>query len=91
MASDGVFPLDEDVICTYMDLDRLIETAGLSETENKIVQYLMQGYAISDIAECLGHVRQTSETMFERAVEKIVAKNNADWVACYSDKPMSQF
>lgn len=90
VATEGVFPLDEDVICTYIDLDDLIENAGLSETERKIVRYLMEGYGISDIAEYLGHARQTSEEMFARAVDKIVAKNNARWEACRCDRKMSE-
>lgn len=84
-----MFPLNEDVVCTYIDLDMLIETCGLSQTEKLIVSYLMQGYGLSDIAEYLGHARQTSNEMFDRAVEKITAENNRRWEACHSDKPCS--
>lgn len=91
LATEGVFPLDEDVLCTYMDLDALIDAAGLSETEAKIVDFLMQGYGLSDIADYLGHARQTSDTMLERAVEKIVAANNQRWDECYGEKPLSQW
>jgi len=78
------------VLCTYIDLDRLIETAGLSEGEMQIVQYLMQGYAISDIAEYTTRARQTCDEMFSRAVDKIVRKNNANWEACVCDRKYSE-
>lgn len=91
VSTEGVFPLDENVICTYIDLDVLIDSAGLSDTESKIVDFLMQGYSLGDIADYLGHARQASDTMLNRAVEKIVARNNQRWDLCYGDKPLSQW
>lgn len=82
MESNGVFPLNEDAICIYADLDRLIETAGLSKAEWVTVQWLMRGYALSDIAEKYGKTRQTFEVFLKRAVDKIVKKNNSDWLVC---------
>lgn len=90
LSTEGVFPLEDDVLCTYIDLDVLIEACGLSQMEQKIVDWLMQGYGLTDIAEVLGYVRQTADTMFDRAVEKIVSENNRRWLSCYSDKPISQ-
>lgn len=79
MTTDGVFELNEDALCIYADLDRLIETADLSPLERKTVEFLMYGYSITDIAENFGKTRQSYEIMFKRAVKKIVAKNNKDW------------
>ena len=69
-------------MCVYADLDSLIERAGLSEQERLTVDYLMQGYIITDIAEHFGKSRQNFEILFGRAVEKIVNRNNADWEEC---------
>lgn len=82
LTTDGVFPLNEDALCIYADLDSLIERAGLSESERMTVDLLMKGYVLSDIAEYFGKVRQTFEKLFRRAVKKIVKQNNADWEAC---------
>lgn len=79
MTTDGVFPLNEDVLCIYADLDSLIERAGLTENERLIVDYLMKGYLLSDIAEHYGKSRQNFEILLKRAVKKIVKRNNADW------------
>ncbi len=59
--------------------------------EKAIVTFLMQGYGVSDVADYLGHARQTTDTMFDRAVEKIVARNNQLWTECYADRPMAEF
>lgn len=82
LATDGVFPLNEDIICIYADLDSLIERAGLSNQERLTVDLMMKGYILSDIAEHYGKARQTFEILFKRAVKKIVKRNNADWEAC---------
>ena len=80
--TDGVYPLNEDVICVYADLDSLIERAGLSDGERMTVDLLMRGYAIADIAEYYNKTRQTFEILLKRAVKKIVKCNNADWEKC---------
>lgn len=82
LSSDGSYGIDEDALCIYADLDSLIERAGLSEQEHLTVDYLMQGYIITDIAEHFGKSRQNFEILFGRAVEKIVSRNNADWEEC---------
>ena len=79
MNTDGVFALNEDVICIYASLDSLIDRAGFSPAEEMIVKHLMEGYALADIAEHYGKTRQTFEVLFRRAVRKIVKRNNADW------------
>ena len=81
MTTDGVFELNEDALCIYADLDRLIENADLSPLEKKTVEWLMYGYSIGDIAETFGKSRQMYEILFKRAVKKIVGANNAEWEA----------
>lgn len=76
-----MFGINEDILCIYADLDSLIERTDLSRSEREAVEYLMKGYALSDIAFHFGKSRQTYETVFRRAVKKIVRQNNADWEA----------
>lgn len=77
--TDGVFALNEDILCIYADLDSLIERAGLSDQELLTVKLLMKGYIISDIADHYGKARQTFEILEKRAIKKIVKQNNANW------------
>lgn len=79
MNTDGVFALNEDVICLYADLDSLIDRAGLSAQELLTVDLLMKGYTLRDIGEHYGKSRQNFEILMNRAVKKIVKRNNADW------------
>lgn len=82
LTTDGVFALNEDVLCVYADLDSLIARAGLSDQERLTVDLLMKGYVLSDIAEHYGKSRQNFEILLKRACKKIVKRNNADWEEC---------
>ena len=79
MSTDGVFALNEDIICIYAYLDSLIDRAGLSKTERTTVDLLMRGYVLSDIADYFQKSRQCFDILMKRAVKKIVKRNNADW------------
>ena len=79
LTTEGVFALNEDILCIYADLDSLIERAGLSKNERLTVDLLMRGYIISDIAEHYGKSRQNFEILLKRAVNKIVKRNDEDW------------
>lgn len=71
--------MNEDALCIYADLDRLIGKADLSPLEQKTVEFLMYGYTISDIAENFGKSRSLYDILFKRAIKKIVAANNREW------------
>lgn len=73
----------EPILVTYLDLERLMNTCGLSKMERETVDYLMQGYSAADIADHLCKTRQTIETMFKRAVAKICARNEETWRETY--------
>ena len=64
--------MSEPVTVTYMDLDRLIDTCGLSDEEMKIVDLLMRGWTKSDIDELLDI---DSAAILNGAVDKIVEQN----------------
>ena len=82
MNTDGVFALNEDILCIYADLDSLIERAGLSKTERLTVDLLMKGYMLTDIADHFQKSMQSFDILMKRAVKKIVRQNNADWEEC---------
>lgn len=81
--TDGVPVFSELVVCTYLDLDRLIEQAGLSPGQRRVVDYLMRGYCGKDIADHLGVVQQNVPVQLQKAVKKIVAANRRNWEECY--------
>ena len=82
LTTDGVFAINEDVLCIYADLDSLIERAGLSEQEQLTVDLLMKGYMLMDIADHYGKSWSNFDILLKRACRKIVKRNNADWEEC---------
>ena len=85
LSSEGVYSLNEDVVCLYADLDSLIERAELSGAERNTIKLMMLGYSLPDIAEHYGKTRQTFEILFKRAVKKIVKRNDLDWGECHGE------
>ena len=83
LSSSGVFPFSEPILCTYMDLDRLIESCGQSASERKVVAWIMQGYSMTDIAERHGTSRQTINAIFRRAVERVAEAARRRWLDVY--------
>lgn len=79
MTGSGIPDFSEDVICTYSDLDVLISKAKLSPKETMVVEQMMAGYTLADIAERNGSCAQACRGMFNRAVEKIVHEHNENW------------
>lgn len=71
--------LDEDAICAYIDLDRIIEEADLSKSERVAIDGLMSGYMLSDIAERHNSIRQTYNKFYSRAVKKICQRAIDQW------------
>lgn len=83
--------INEDVITTYIDLDNLIETCGLTVRQRFILEELMSGGKIQDVANFLKIDRKTLSESVDSSIEKIVRKNNEIWEACFrQDTPLFQ-
>lgn len=81
--TDGINLGGEPIICTYIDLERLISSCEFSSREKQILDDLMYGYTSADIAERFAVTRQTVDVIFRRAVKKIVEENNRIWDKTY--------
>lgn len=79
----GICEVNEPVTCLYIDLDRLIERAGLSRQQHQIVEWLMQGYSPADIANRMMVKLPSVTVQIKRLVQKIVQQNQHDWEAVY--------
>ena len=85
LLSNGVFPFSEPVLCAYIDLDMLIAEAGLTKAESKIVNWLMQGYGVKDIADHYGTTSKHVLLLLKSASEKISDKNNERGIKCWGN------
>ena len=74
--SAGIPRFSEEIITVYVSLDELIRDCGLSDRERLIVDQLMLGYSITDIADHYGLQKSTCSTLFSRAVCKITEWHN---------------
>lgn len=79
LESGGVSDIAEPVLCTYMDLDRLIENSGMTAEQRFVTDQTMQGWTETDIAEARGCSRQAVCRLLRDAVQRIVDANNAEW------------
>lgn len=80
--SQGVAPMSEPVTVTYMDLERLIDTCGLTDDEKKIVELLMLGYTKIDIKDTTDFTMQNILALYNSAVDKIIEQNEYEWHRC---------
>lgn len=87
MMTSGTPVINEDMLCLYIDLDRLIESASLSPLQQTVVTEVMKGYSITDIAEELTVSKQLVATSLSRAADKIAETNNRIWKKTYADAP----
>lgn len=84
MASARMIDMNEPVLSTYIDLDRLIDGCGLSAQQRMIVDMLMRGYSFEDIAELKECTDQTIRVQFRRSVHKIVKQNDKLWADIFA-------
>ena len=80
IVSDGMLIFDENILTTYIDLDTLIDECGLNDDELKVVNCLMDGMTINELARDMGmDSRSTVFLWLDTAADKIVARNDARW------------
>lgn len=84
----GTSDIAEPILCTYMDLDRLIEDSGMTQEQRIVIDLIMQGWTEMDIAQARGCSRQAVCRLFRDGVERIVEANNAKW-ARYSRRVLT--
>lgn len=80
LSSNGSLDFVDNIINTYIDLDRLINDAGLSDSQMRVIKKMMMGWTSADIAEAFNVQPQTIDVHLRRAVEKIVEANNKRWL-----------
>ena len=78
---------DEDLICLYIDLDRLIQAVSstLPASEAYTLGKYLEGYTAAYICERDGASRQAYNGYYARAVKKIAAEARHQWVRCHGD------
>lgn len=84
LCSVGSVDTSESILLTYVDLDWLIEHTKLSRAEKAVVELVMRGWTITDIASEYEQRWESINSYFKRAVKKIVQTNNDRWAGFHA-------
>lgn len=76
----------EDVLCTYMDLDRLIDDCEFNERQIRLIRAVMDGYSTRDIDEVWGWSAGRAEKTLQAMTRRIMRENDRRWKRCYGGK-----
>ena len=74
----GGMLFSEPVLATYVVLDSLIHRARLSRAQKCVVNLLMRGWNLQDIADEFGYTKQYISKEFQNAIRKIERVNQKD-------------
>ena len=70
---------EEEILCTYVDLDNLIDKIKLNKIQNKVLSFYMRGYDENDIAEELNIKEVTVDSTINSICKKMVDVNYELW------------
>lgn len=77
--SNGIPIFSELIECIYMDLDRLIQKANLTDKQKFIIDNLMKGYTEADIAKANNTDVKNIKNILLTACAKIKEQNDFEW------------
>ena len=71
--------VDEDIVCTYIWLDDIIDKCEFNELQQDILNMYMSGYTESDIAYYTSYTQQNIHKTLNRICRKIYKVNYQEW------------
>lgn len=83
LEAQGGFGIMEDILCTYMDLDRLIDACEFDETQMNVIKAVMDGYSTRDIDDMRGWTSGRANNMLQAMTRRIMRENDRRWKQCY--------
>lgn len=78
-ASTDLSGYEEEILCTYVDLDNLIDRVRLNEIQSKVLGLYMRGYDEIDVSEELNIKEVTVDSTINTICKKIVEENYEQW------------
>lgn len=75
-----VFEFNQELICLYASLDKIIEKVIVDEKELKFLSLLFEGNTITDTINVYKHYpKMTTYRAWSRIIEIIIKENNYNW------------
>lgn len=79
LSSSGGLIFNENILTVFIDLDRLIEDSDLSKKQNAVIQMLMRGWTVQDIADECSTSHQRISAIFSRALDAMIECHKKRW------------
>lgn len=79
LSTTGGMIFNESISAVYIDLDRLIQTAPLTNRQRAIIDLLMRGWTMQDISDETGVNPSGISHVFTRAVNTLVSHHKERW------------
>lgn len=70
---------NENILSVYVSIDMLIDDTPLTKKQRAVIELMMRGWTIQDIADETGNIKSSIKRLFDRAVLKLIEKNNERW------------
>lgn len=79
LSSAGGIIFNENILSVYVDLDRMIQRAPLTKGQRTVINLLMKGWTIQDIAEETGRDKTNISHIFSRALNTLSGFHFERW------------
>lgn len=77
--SHGGMVFNESILCAYISLDELLKDAPLTKKQRFVVNLMMRGYTVQDVADVYGVDRRRVSEIFQRAVKVLCERHEQNW------------
>lgn len=79
MCASGGYRINEEVMATYIDLDKCIRDSNLNETQRKMIDMISKGYSHEEIAYEVSIPHSGVKTRLETIYKEIKKENDRKW------------
>lgn len=79
-SAGDMFEFNQELICLYASLDRVIEKLNLNEKESKFLTLIFEGNTIADVINVYKlYPKKTAYRTLNRIIDSIVKENQTEW------------
>lgn len=79
MCASGGYRINEEVMATYLDLDKCIADSNLNEIQRKMIEMISKGYSHEEIAYEVSIPHSRVKTRLETIYKEIKKENDRKW------------
>lgn len=85
--SGDIFDFNEEIICLYASLDKLLGCIKLRDKDKKFLNLIFEGHTLPDIIEMYDdYPKKTAYRILDKIIERTLEANLNDWTKCLKHK-----